>query len=759
MAQMRDSVGHASELLQQGRLPEARAALGEFLARSPDHAEALHLAGLVEIKSGRPAAAVPLFERCVEVAPGVAFAWSNLGVAHNGCGDFTRALACFDRSLELAPGNVAALKSRGIALRHLGRHDEAMATFRRAAQREPNDAELHREVGDLLVAMGRAGEALARYDRSLMGNPRDPATHHNRGVAAWRLGDLERAQRDLRSAIGLAPGIARFHATLGVVLQASGQPEAAVASHRRAVQLAPEAAEFHDGLGVALEAWGRRDEALAEYGLALSRAPDRVEALENRGLALAQARRYDAALADFERVQALSPGRPYVAGHRLQARLALCDWNGLEPLVESIAEGIADGRPEAQPFPLCYVDVPPATRLRCAQAYSRELLRAVPPSTWRRPPYAHKRLRVGYLSADMHEHPVGQLLAPLVEAHDSARIEAIGLSFGPDKRDALRRRLERAFGRFEDVRALTAAQIAERARSMELDVAVDLMGHTTGARTAILAHRVAPVQVQFMGYPGTMGADCIDYLVTDATVVPQEHFAGYSEKIAWVRGTALAAEPFEGAPAPSRGDAGLPGDGFVFACFCNHAKITPDAFASWMRILAAVPGSVLWLADPGPAAGANLRAEAGRHGLEGERLLFAQRVPTVAEHLRRLGAADLFLDTFHYGGHVTASDALRAGVPVLARMGDSFAARVSASLLRSLGLEELIARSTPDYEGLAVTFAKDAPRLAALRQRLAARSAASAAFTPAALARDLEELYARMVARHRSGEAPSHLSL
>jgi predicted O-linked N-acetylglucosamine transferase (SPINDLY family) len=760
MAISPDPVGRASALVDQGRLPEAREALRHVLAEMPAHAEALHLAGIVELLDGSPAAAVPLLRRCVEVAPKVAFAWSNLGVALTGMGDCSNALECFSRTLELEPRNAGAMKNMGIALRRLRRFDEAMASFRRAAQREPNDAELHREVGDLLTDMGRPAEALSRYDRALAANPRDAIAHHNRGYAAWRSGDPERAERDLRRAIEAAPRFARAYSTLGALLVELGRAEEAVRLHEQAVAIEPGNASFHNEHGIALEALGRREDGIACYDRALELQPAFTRALENRGAARYELKRLDEALADYERAEELAPDE--YCGDLLHLRLDLCDWKGFDELVARLARGGGDSRgwSAARLFPAYFVGLSPAAQRAVAEKLSADLLATTPARPWSGPTRHSRPLRVGYFSADMREHPVGHVLAPLVERHDPTRVEAIAFSFGPAGRDPVRARLEGAFHRFIDVRGEGAAAIAARARSLGLDVAVDLMGHTKGARPAIFAHRAAPVQAQYLGLAGTMGAPFIDYLVADRTVVPEASVANYTEKLAWVRGVALVGDPDRAIAAPpSRAEAGLPETGTVFCCFCKNTKITPDAFASWMRILSAVEGSVLWLARPGDTPMRNLRAEAERRGIAPGRLLFAPRVERLADHLARIALADLFLDTFHYTGHVTASDALFAGLPLVTLLGDAFPARVSASLLGAVGLPELVTRSAAEYEALAVALARDPERLRQHRERLARARASSPAFDPASLARDLEDLYERMAERQRAGLPPQHIRL
>ena len=758
MASSLDPVRHASALVHQGRLPEAREALRPVLAAAPAHAEALHLAGMVEFLAGSPAEAVPLLRRCVEAAPKVAFAWSNLGVALTAMDDCSNALECFQRTLELEPRNAAAMKNMGIALRRLRRFDEAMASFRRAAQREPNDAELHREVGDLLMDMGKPAEALSRYDRALAANPADAIAHHNRGFAAWRAGDAPRAERDLRRAIELDPRFARAYNTLGAVLVDLGRAEEAERSQAQAIAIEPGNAAFHNEHGLALEALGRREEAIGAYDRALALEPGYARVLENRGAAKYELKRYDDALADYERAAALAPGE--YGGNLLHLRMDLCDWRDFDRLVADLARGDSRDWSAARLFPAYFVGLGPAAQRAVAERFSADMLRTAPARPWSGPVRRSKPLRVGYFSADMREHPVGNVLAPLVERHDRARIEAIAFSFGPASGDSVRARLESAFHRFVDVRGEGAKAIAERARELELDVAVDLMGHTKGARPAIFAHRAAPVQAQYLGLPGTMGAPFIDYLVADETVVPAESVAHYSEKLAWVRGVALVGDPGRAiAAAPSRAEAGLPGAGTVFSCFCKNTKITPDAFTSWMRILAAVEGSVLWLGRAGDTPMRNLRTEAERRGIDPARLVFAPRVERIEDHLARMGVADLFLDTFHYTGHVTTSDALFAGLPVITLLGDAFPARVSASLLRAAGLPELVTSSAGEYEALAIALARDPARLGDYRRRLARARGASAAFDPSRLARDLEDLYARMAERHRAGLPPDHIRL
>ncbi|MBY0510423.1 MAG: hypothetical protein K2P94_09740, partial [Rhodospirillaceae bacterium] len=372
----------------------------------------------------------------------------------------------------------------------------------------------------------------------------------------------------------------------------------------------------------------------------------------------------------------------------------------------------------------------------------------------------HGKIRIGYYSADFYAHATSYLMAGLFELHDRTAFEITAFSFGPDTQDAMQHRVTAAFDRFIDVRATSDAGVAALSRELRIDIAVDLKGYTQGDRMNIFAERAAPVQANFLGYPGTVGAPWMDYIIADAVVLPEAHRAHYAEKVVTLPGSyqvndgrrVISARVF------TRAELGLPEDGFIFCCFNHSAKILPDVFDIWMRILRSVPGSVLWLLKDYAPAADNLRKEAEKRGVDGARLVFAPRLP-LADHLARLRAADLFLDTLPYNAHTTCSDALWAGVPVLTRKGAAFAGRVAASLLTAVGLPELIVATAAEYERLAVTLAADSNRLAQLRRKLAANRATAPLFDTPRFARHLEEAYARMHARHHAGLPPDHITL
>jgi predicted O-linked N-acetylglucosamine transferase (SPINDLY family) len=399
-----------------------------------------------------------------------------------------------------------------------------------------------------------------------------------------------------------------------------------------------------------------------------------------------------------------------------------------------------------------------AEQLQCARTWAENNFRLQSSPVWRGERYTHDRIRIGYLSADFHQHATSQLMAGVFEHHDRTRFEVTAISVGPNDGSDMRRRIEAAFERFVDAKPQSDTQIAELVRALEVDILVDLKGYTQDARTGILAMRPAPIQVNYLGFPGTIGAGFIDYIVADRNVIPEHDYDCYVEKIAWLP-ESYQANDRDRAIAdlmPVRAEHGLPDDAFVFCCFNDNYKITPDVFSSWMRILAAVENSVLWLFEDNPTAADNLRREAQARGVAPRRLVFAQRLPTSA-HLARHRCADLFLDTVPYGAHTTASDALWTGLPVVTCLGETFAARVGASLLNAIRLPALITTTPAAYEQLAIELANDPARLAALRAKLARDRLTTPLYDTEQYTRDLETAYAAMMERHMAGLPPDHV--
>lgn len=572
------------------------------------------------------------------------------------------------------------------------------------------------------------------------------------GIIAAEDGDPEQAVQLLQSAAAVNADSPVAHNNLGNALRDLRRNDEALRRYERAIQLAPTYAHAHFNCGNTLLDLGRIPAAVASYERAVALDPSFADALNNLGNAFRMSKRYVDAIRCYERVLALRPDYPFVPGSLLLLKRHICDWRGSEAEEAALVAGVERGDPATPPFPLLAVCGSAYLQRRAAELWAER--NCPTPRDAGTPPerIAPGRIRIGYFSADFRDHALSYLLAEILELHDRQCFEWIGFSFGPSQDDTMRQRVARALDRFIDVRDMTDRAIAATSRELQVDIAVDLTGFAEGSRPSIFAHRAAPVQVNYLGYPGTLGGAGMDYLIADSVLVPSGSDGFYSEKVVRLPFTSRAYDSKRviSNEFNRRTEAGLPQSGFVFCSFNNSFKITPIWFDLWMRILAQVGGSVLWLLEDNPVAAENLRAEAARRGVAPERLVFAPRRPP-AEHLARHRLADLFLDTFPYGAHTTASDALWAGLPVLTMAGEAFASRVAAGLLTAVDLPELIAGSASQYESIAVALAHDRSQLDSIRRRLAQVLPTAPPFDAPSLARYLEAAYEAMYRRCREG--------
>ena len=513
--------------------------------------------------------------------------------------------------------------------------------------------------------------------------------------------------------------------------------------------------------GSALQKLNRHDEAVACFDGALALNPLIVEVRLNRAASLYRLRRYEEAGEEYGRLLEIAPDFPFARGNRLFCRLQCCDWSSLQSETAAITADMRAGKRVIAPFDAKALFLSAEDELACARAWAaNQHPGPTAPSPQRRQQH-HSPLRVAYISADFREGPLATLMTGVLEHHDPRRVETIGVSLGADDGSAARLRLAQAFHHFIDASDKSDAEIASQLRRMEIDIAVDLMGFTEGGRPGIFKHRPAPIQVGYLGYPGTTGGDWLDYLIADRVVVPDEQRRFYAEQLVYLPDTFL---PRDTACRPSampvsRLEEGLPEQGFVFACFNNAYKLNPVMFDIWMRLLREVEGSVLWLSEGNRAAKQNLLREAEARGISYERLVFARFRPSPEEHLARLTLADLFLDTLPYNAHTTASDALSAGLPVLTCLGNTFAGRVAASLLDAIGLPEMITATLDDYESLALKLARDGDALAAVTKKLRDNRDTHPLFDAGRFTRHLEAAYAQMWERAQRGAPPNHFAV
>jgi predicted O-linked N-acetylglucosamine transferase (SPINDLY family) len=568
-----------------------------------------------------------------------------------------------------------------------------------------------------------------------------------------RQGRLEEADRLYAQAIKLKPDLVEAHNNRGAIRQMAGDWAGALSCYDAAVRFRPDYAEALANRGNVLIQLRRYDEALASFDRALALTPGRPSALNGRAGVLFKLKRFGEALATYEQLRAADRANPYALGGMLIAAMNLCDWAAVERITPDVRQGIAAGTAVIAPFPFLGLSDDNALQLKSAQNAIAELGLATVAPLWRGERYGHQRVRLGYISSDFCQHPVPLLIARLIEAHDRSRFEVLGFSTGLGDNSPIRARIEKAFDRFHDVQGRRPAAIAQLLRQQEVDILVDLTGHTEGDHFEILNARPCPIQVNYLGYPGTSGSRTLDYILADAVIAPFEHQPLFSEKIVQLPDCYFPTSYEALAPAPSRGEAGLPQDGFVFCSFNNSWKITRAMFDAWMRLLLAVPGSVLWLLDSSTGLRDRLCHQAQLCGIAPERLVFAPRV-SPDQHLARQPLADLVLDTSPYNGHMTTSDALWAGVPLVTLAGKSFAGRVAASQLAAIGMDELVTSSLTAYEALALKLALDPALREAAREKLAKNRNRMPLFDVPRLVQNVEGAFAIMLEIHDKSEAP-----
>ncbi len=582
---------------------------------------------------------------------------------------------------------------------------------------------------------------------------------HNRGVALRQLQRLEEAVHSYRKAIAIRPGYAEAFNHLGESLRQLNQLQEALQSCETALAIQPNFAEALNNRAIVLLALHRLEEALRSCDGALAIRPDFANALATRGYILQDFERHEEAAASFRVAMKLDPEHEYALGSLIYSAVQACDWSEYAQQ-DSLSACIQASRRVALPFVLTAVSASPQEQYLCSKILVAHRCPPAPAPIWRGEQYKHAKIRLAYLSADFHDHATAFLMAGLFEHHDATRFETTAVSFGTNTRSDMRSRLERAFERFIDVRNKSDREVATMLRELEIDIAVDLKGFTADSRTGIFAHRPAPIQVNYLGYPGTMGADYIDYILADRYVIPEEHHAYYMEKVVYLPDTYQVNDRKRriAERTPTRGEAGLPDRGFVFCSFNRNYKITPPVFDIWMRLLREVDGSVLWLLAGNASAPNALRREAMLRGVAPERLVFAARAE-LADHLARHRLADLFLDTLPYNAHTTASDALWAGLPVLTCLGTTFAGRVAGRLLNAIGLPELITHSLQEYEALAFKLATDGKTLSEIKQQLARNRETFPLFDTDRFRRHIEAAYLSMWERYQGGQTPASFAV
>jgi protein O-GlcNAc transferase len=709
---------------QGGNLAEAGRLYGEILDHEPKNFAARQLLALVRFQEGRDQDALDQIEAALAIQPN-AEALATRGNILIRLQRLDDALASFDQAIAEKPDYAEALYNRGNCRQYLGRTEDAVADYSRALALNPGYEPALTNRGNALSKLRRFSQALTDYDAALQLRPRDPLALYHKANALKDLQRFDEALGDYDRALALDPDLTAAWNNRGMVLRELGRPAEALASFDRALALKPDdaAALFHRG---ALQ-W-------VDYG------------------------RYEPALRDLEDVVRIAPDYDYAPGNLLHLKMYGGDWRGFEFDKALIDRGVRAGQKIVEPFVYQAISDSPKDLLTCAQTYASLFPQGAP--LWKKAPRARQKIRVGYLSGEFGAQATQYLAAGLYERHDRENFEIIAFDAGDGDQSPMRARLEATFDGFVPISRLTDQEAAERICDAEIDILVNLNGYFGRHRMGVFALRPAPIQVNYLGFPGTLGAPYLDYILADRIVIPEAERRYFTEQVVWLPDCYQVNDDKRQIAdrRPTRAEEGLPGTGFVFCNFNQSYKLVPETFAIWMRLLKQVEGSVLWLMAGNGAFAPHLRQEAERQGVEGERLVFAQN-RSLDQHLARLSLADLFLDTTPYNAHTTASDALWAGVPLLTCQGRAFAGRVAASLLGAIGLPELITDDWAAYEALALRLAREPARLRGLRDGLAQNRATHPLFDTNRFRRHIESAYRQMWEIAERGEAPRHFSI
>jgi predicted O-linked N-acetylglucosamine transferase (SPINDLY family) len=711
--------------IQSNKLDDAERLLNQILRLQPKHADALCFLSVVAAKKY----------------------------------DFKNALKLINASISSASRNPVAYNNQGNILKELGRYSDALMSYEKAIALAPNYEEAHNNKGNTLQDLGKYQDAVVCYDKALSLSPGYAEALCNKGNALQKLGLLKAALSCYDAAIAIRPNYAEAWAYKGLIFGKLKRFEEASSCYNSAVTIDPHNSEAWNLIGMLFCDYSLYKQAVEYFEKAIDVNASYASAWSNKGLALSELGSYGESLAAYQRVMDMNVEHECILGHLVHAKLQTACWEGLDEDVEELGRRVNVFKKATTPFNYLSAIDSPRGALNAAKVWVDDKH----PKKNYLPPLKksnHPKIRVGYFSPDFKSHPVSLLTAELFELHDRNKFEifAFSLKKAPDG-DQMRARLIDVFDHFLDVQDKSDLEIVDLVRNLEIDIAIDLAGHTQYGPTEIFSHRVAPIQINYLGYPGTSGAQYMDYIIADQIVVPEMNQQFFTEKIAYLPNTYMV-DDSKRQPSSrvfTRTELGLPEIGFIFCCFNNSYKFNKKTLQSWARIISSVPGSVIWISGGNELFKNNIVTEFKRHGVDEARIIFAKRVDSMADHLARLSSADLFLDTLPFNAHTTAIDALKAGLPLLACTGEAFAGRVSSSLLNAIGLPELIVKTMAEYENVAIELATHPDRLVDLKLKLQKNRATTPLFNTKLFVDNLESAYDKMYSAYLADEPFNHI--
>lgn len=711
---------------QAGRLAEAERLYREILDLCPTHAESHSNLALAAMGRGHYAEAIAFCVRAISLRPDYLEAYINLVGSLEASHQFEEAALVYDELIPLAPCRDDLLNNLGVNLQRLGKIPEALEAYMKAVEIGPSNADAYFNMARALVDLRRADEAIAAYRRVIILQPDHAAACSNLGTLLCSAGEFSEASTVGRYAAAHAPNDAAVWCNLGVILQRQGNVEEAIVAYERAIALNPRYAGAYANLGVAYQEKFQFDDAILAFQRAATLQPD-----------------FDTAIAEL-----------------IKLRRHICEWSEYEDDARRLISLVDDNKDVAISLLLMAFPSTPSQQLKCGRNLNKRLNAVAKRFSGYRIDLGSPVIRIGYISNDFRDHPVGRLVVELFSLHDRSKCEVFAYSMGKDDDSSVRRRIREGSDHFIDIHPLSNVEAANRIHQDAIEILIDLTGPALGSRMEILADRPAPVQVSYIGWPGTMGADWIDYIIADPYLVPFSQEPWFSEKIVHLPDCYQPSDP-KRIRAPlrvTRADCGLAEDAFVYCSFNNTVKLMPDMFDTWMRILTQVEHSVLWLYCKSPATKENLLRRAELRGISDDEIVFAS-FAAMDVYLSRLSLADLFLDSFPYNAGATCNDALWAGLPVLTCGGETYVSRMAGSLLTALRLPELITHSLEEYEAMAVKLAAQPAELKSIRQRLTANRDLSPLFDMNVFTKNLENVYVQMQKSWRCDEKPAAFAI
>lgn len=712
-------------LQKEGRLAQASSIYKEILTHRPNHFDALHLQGVIHSQNNEFAVAVTLLKKARKLNPNYAAVHNNLGIALQNLSNSFEAAECFKRATSLDPKYASAYFNLGNALQDLKQYPQSINAYNRSIELDPKNTHAHYNKAQALYLTGNFEDAIAGNDTALLLDPQFALALNNRGLAKAALHKFEEAIIDYNSAIALQPGVALFH----------------------------------NNKGSAASKLGHKEEALNYFKKAIELDPKFIDPICNYADVLRELKNYEEAIAAYESALDLDPNLDYLPGMLLHVKMIAWNWDNFEKISDKVISGINKNRKTSPPFPLIGIQNDPKIEQKCAKIFVENKNQISAQNfNFSKKFISQNKIKVGYFSADFHNHPVTHLISGMFECHDKSKFEIIGFSHGPIINDESRNRINKSMDLVINTLDLSDDEIVDLCRKMNLDIAIDLGGYTAGARFEIFSKRCAPIQINYLGYPGTMSNPAYDYIIADEFLIPQEFRHFYSEKIIYLPSYQVNDSNKEIADLIfTREDFCLGNDSFVFACFNNSYKINPRVMKCWANILTATPKSVLWLANNFSEANDRLLKEFSKYGIDKKRIIFAKRLPEMKDHLARLQLADLFLDTFFYNAHTTASDALWSGLPVVTLAGKTFASRVAGSLLEALNIPELISYTEDEYERIAIELAQNRDKLLSIRGKIMSRRLSSKLFDTKSYTSSIESAFSEAVNAWHKDLSPTHI--